>query len=127
MEDSILKSTKKMVGLAETYTAFDLDIITHINSVFSTLTQLGVVSSDGYMIEDDAANWADLSLPTDQLSMARTYMYLKVRQLFDPPTTSFALDALQKQIQELEYRLSYAREGLIPIPVVVVDPIEELI
>lgn len=121
MEDSILISTKKILGVAANYTAFDLDIITHINSSLSTLNQLGVGPTDGFFIEDDSAVWADLDLPLNQLNMARTYVFLKVRMLFDPPTTSFLIAAMQKQIEEHEWRLNMFREGLIPVIVVEVD------
>ncbi len=110
MEQSILTSTKKILGLAEDYTAFDLDVITHINSVFSTLNQLGVGDVDGIMIEDDEAAWDDLELPVNQLSMIRTYVYLKVRMLFDPPSTSFHINAMEEQIKEQEWRLNTFRE-----------------
>jgi hypothetical protein len=121
MEPSILKSTKKILGIAEDYTAFDLDIITHINSAFSTLTQLGVGPTNGFMIEDDTAVWSDFitdvpssiyETPTDDLqyNSVKTYVFLRVRQLFDPPTTSYLITAYDKQIQELEWRLNAHRE-----------------
>lgn len=111
MENSILTSTKKILGIQEDYTAFDLDIITHINSTFSILNQLGVGPSDGFYIEDNSDLWTELGLPENQIRMIRTYMYLKVRMLFDPPTTSFAIEAMNKQIDEHEARLSYFREA----------------
>lgn len=111
MEDSILTSTKKIIGLAEEYTAFDLDIITHINAAFSVVTQLGVGPTTGIVIQDETTGWSDLTtIPADQLSMVKTYIFLRVRILFDPPTTSFLLDAMEKQIKEYEWRLSTARE-----------------
>lgn len=118
METSILTSTKKILGVAANYTAFDLDILTHINSALSSLNQLGVGPVDGFFIDDDSADWADLDLPTNQLNMARTYVFLKVRMLFDPPTTSFLVSAMEKQIEEHEWRLNMFREGLIPLIVV---------
>lgn len=115
MEESILTSTKKVLGIAEDYTAFDLDIITHINSAFSTLTQLGVGPANGFMIEDDGPTWSDFI--TDiadaddlQYNSVRTYVFLRVRQLFDPPQTSYLITAFDKQIQELEWRLNVHRE-----------------
>lgn len=121
MENSILKSTKKVVGLQEDYTAFDLDVITHINSVFSTLSQLGIGPEGGFSIEDDAPEWADLEIPDEYLAMVKTYVFLKVRMLFDPPTTSYLIEALEKQIKEHEWRLSSFREGAIPLPIVVLE------
>lgn len=118
MENSILKSTKKILGVGEDYTAFDLDIITHINSTFSVVNQLGIGPTEGFSIEDEMAVWSDIDIPDNQLGLLRTYVFLKVRLLFDPPGTSFAIDAMKEQIKEHEYRLSYFREGLIPIPVV---------
>lgn len=124
MECSILTSTKKILGVSESYEAFDLDIITHINSAFSTLTQLGIGPEDGFAIEDKDAEWEDLELPLVQLSMVRTYIFLKTRMLFDPPTTSFLIEAMNKQIEEHEWRLNVSRENLIPIPEVVEVVIE---
>lgn len=111
MEQSILKSTKKILGVAPEYTAFDLDILTHLNSALSTLTELGIGPAAGFMVEDDTAVWSDF-LGTDlRFNSARTYVYLKVRLAFDPPSTSFAITAFEKQIQELEWRLNTTREG----------------
>lgn len=113
MENSILISTKKILGISEHYTAFDLDIITHINASFSNVNQLGIGNIDGFMIEDSIPVWEDLEIPQNQLNMVKTYIFLKVRMLFDPPTTSFLIEAMQKQIQEHEWRLSIFREDLI--------------
>lgn len=121
MEASILTSTKKVLGLAETYTVFDLDVITHINATFSVLDQLGVGPEGGFMIEDATSNWDELDLPINQLNMVRTFMFLSVKLLFDPPSTSFHITAAREQLKEYEWRLSTARENLIPIPVVVVE------
>lgn len=117
MEDSILISTKKVLGLMEDYTPFDFDIIMYINSSFSILNQIGIGPIDGFSIEDDQEKWSDYGVPLVQLSLVRTFIFLKVRMLFDPPTTSFLIEATNNQIQEYLYRLSYFREGLIPIPV----------
>jgi hypothetical protein len=89
-----------------------LDIITHINSAFSTLTQLGVGPAAGFAIEDETAEWAAFGdFVTDtQLNSVKTYVYLKVREIFDPPQTSYLSAAMRKQIEELEYRLNVHRE-----------------
>jgi hypothetical protein len=109
--DSILTSVKKVLGLDESYTAFDLDVLMHINTVFSVLTQIGIGPTDGYMIEDATPTW-DAFIGTDnRLNAVKTYVYLRVRVLFDPPTTSFVADAMEKQIKELEWRLNVVREG----------------
>lgn len=111
MEESILTSTKKILGLAEDYTVFDLDIITHLNSAFSTLTQLGVGPPDGFMIEDATSVWADFNWEDDhQYNSVKTYVYLRVRQIFDPPSTSYLIAAFNDQIKELEWRLNTHRE-----------------
>jgi hypothetical protein len=110
MEMSILNSTKKILGIANDYTAFDLDIITHINTAFSTLTQLGVGPADGFMIEDDSAVWAEFIDTDNQLNSVKSYVFLRVRLLFDPPGTSYLINAYQDQIKELEWRLNTHRE-----------------
>ena len=118
METSILISTKKILGIAEEYTVFDLDIITHINSAFSTLTQLGVGPVDGFMIEDETAVWTDFIADDIQYNAVKTYVFLRVRLLFDPPATSYLIAAFNDQIKELEWRLNTHREetGWIPPP-----------
>lgn len=113
MEPSILTSTKKVLGIAETYTAFDLDILTHINSSFSTLDQLGVGPAGGATIEDARAEWDSLELPQNQLNMVRTYVFLRVRLIFDPPSTSFAIAAMEKQLEEHVWRLNVFREEVL--------------
>jgi len=110
MEESILKSTKKVLGLAEDYTAFDLDVITHINAAFSILDQLGVGPVGGFFIEDDQSVWTDFLAPPNQLNLVKTYIYLKVRLLFDPPATSYLISAATDQIKEYEWRLNSFRE-----------------
>lgn len=112
MEQSILNSTKKILGIADSYDAFDLDVITHINTAFSTLTQLGIGPNTGFMIEDESEEWADfIDTETDpQYNTVRSYVYLKVRMLFDPPTTSYLITAMNEQITQLEWRLNVHRE-----------------
>lgn len=111
MSESILTSTKKMLGLDESYTAFDLDIITHINSVFSILNQLGIGPADGYMIEDATPVWTDFLGADLRLNNIKSYVYLRVRMLFDPPTTSYMITALDEQRKELEVRILMQRES----------------
>lgn len=111
MEQSILTSTKKILGIADDYNVFDLDVITHINSAFSTLTQLGVGPAAGFMIDDATATWTDFIDPVDfQYNSVKSYIFLRVRQLFDPPSTSYLIAAVERQIQELEWRLNVRRE-----------------
>jgi hypothetical protein len=110
MEQSILTSTKKILGIDENYTVFDLDIITHINSAFSTLTQLGVGPAEGFMISGVDEIWTDFIAEDFQYNSVKSYIYLKTRQLFDPPQTSYLISAVERQIQELEWRLNVHRE-----------------
>lgn len=106
MEESILLSTKKILGLDEGYEAFDLDIVTFINSALSTLDQLGVGPAGGFVIFGPDEVWGDLELPSNQLQHVKTYLFLKVRMLFDPPSTSFLINAYEEQLKEYEWRLN---------------------
>ena len=108
METSILTSIKKLLGVAEDYTEFDEDIMTHINSVFLNLTQLGVGPEEGFMIEDNTAEWADFINDSVQLQAIKTYVYLKVKLLFDPPLSSSVTESINRMIAELEWRLNAA-------------------
>lgn len=110
MEASILTSVKKILGMTEAYTAFDEDVIMHINATFSVLTQLGVGPVSGFMLETGLETWSDFVVPDLQLNLVKTYLYLRVRMLFDPPTTSFLLEAMNKQISEYEWRLGVMRD-----------------
>lgn len=111
MVDSILTTTKKVLGIAEDYEAFDPDILMHINSVFSTLNDLGVGPDAGFAIEDKSTEWSEFLGADPRLNRVKSYMYLRVKKLFDPPTTSYLLDAIDKQISEMEWRMSVYREG----------------
>lgn len=108
MEESILTSIKKLIGLSEDYEAFDLDIIMAINTAFFTLWQLGVGGdpSKPFTIEDDTAKWSDF-IDFGKMEMCKTYVSLRVRMIFDPPTSSFLADAINGQIKEYEVRLTY--------------------
>jgi hypothetical protein len=112
MTDSILDSTKKALNLASDYTAFDQDIILHINSVFSTLNQLGIGPAAGFMISDKVPVWADFLEGDLRLNNVKTYMYLRVRLLFDPPTLGYVIDAMKDQIKELEWRINVHHESI---------------
>ena len=104
--DSILTSIKKLLGITEDYTHFDADIIIDINSVFMILRQLGVGPVDGFNITDSSQTWHDyLSDDESKLSAVKTYVYLKVRLMFDPPVGS-VLESYNNQIKELEWRLN---------------------
>lgn len=108
--DSILTSVKKMLGIAEEYTHFDADLIMHINSVFMILTQLGVGPSEGFSIEDDIATWDEFIQGKKDINAVKSYVGLKVRLLFDPPTSSAQMENTNKLINELEWRLNSAED-----------------
>ncbi len=114
MEASILTSTKKVLGLSEEYTAFDEDVIQFINGALSTAEQAGVGITGLYEISDDTATWDQLGVDPQNLSMLKNYVYLKSRLMFDPPTTSFAIDAMKEQIAEFEWRMNVRQENLSP-------------
>ena len=109
--ESILTSIKKLLGITEDYDQFDPDIIMHINSVFMVLTQLGVGPSEGFSIEDDASIWSDFIQDADKIEAVKSYIYLKVKLLFDPPLSSAVIDSTNRLISELEWRLNVAAES----------------
>lgn len=102
---SILTSIKKVLGIAEEYEHFDPDLIMHINSVFSILTQLGVGPDTGFSIVDKSATWNDFSLDLSKIEMVKSYICMRVRLLFDPPMTASVMESIDRQIKELEWRL----------------------
>lgn len=108
--ESILNSIKKLLGIAEDYDHFDSDIIMHINSVFTTLTQLGVGPEDGFSINDEAEKWEDFLPEEKMIHSVKTYIYLKVKLVFDPPLSSAVLECTKEQIKEMEWRLQIAAE-----------------
>jgi hypothetical protein len=119
LEQSILDSTKKVLSLDPADDSFDQDIITHINTALSHLQQLGIGPVAGFVIEDNTATWDDfLPVPDPAvdtylpvLSAVKTNVYLRVRLVFDPPTVSYVLTAMQQQLQESDSRLSMLREA----------------
>ena len=112
VEDSILISVKKVLGLAAENTDFDSDIILHINSVFSILQQLAVGPDNGFYIEDDTATWSDyLGDDYAHVNMVKSYVAAKVRTLFDPPVSSAVLESLNRTCSEFEWRLNVAAEN----------------
>lgn len=106
MDSSILTSIKKLLGIAEEDASFDQDIIMHINTVFAILAQLGVGPTNGFSIEDDGAIWSDYLGNSTNLELVKSYIYMKVRSMFDPPTSSILADAMNKNISELEWRIN---------------------
>lgn len=103
--DSILTSTKKALGINADDDSFDETIIMHINTILSTLTQLGVGPKEGFVIEDDTALWSDFISDKLKLRAVRSYLHIKVRLLFDLPQSSAHIEALKQQAAELEWRI----------------------
>ena len=103
--DSILNTVKKYLGIVEEYRHFDQDIVMHINGIFMILNQLGIGPSTGFSIEDETTTWSDFT-DTTFIEAVRPYVCMRVRLLFDPPTSSFVLSSLENQIKEYEWRLN---------------------
>lgn len=106
MDDSILDSIKKILGMPPDYDAFDTDLVIHINSVFGILAQLGVGPEDGFSISDNTTLWRFYLPNSKNLEMVKSYIALKVRLVFDPPSVGAVMDALKEQIREFEWRLN---------------------
>lgn len=111
MENSILIDIKRLLGLVEEDTNFDADIIIHINTAFTILTQLGVGPIDGFHISDKSSIWKDFLNDNNKFNSVLTYVYLKVRMVFDPPQTSFLIESINRNIEQLEWRLVAQAEG----------------
>lgn len=109
--ESILTSIKKQLGIAEEYTHFDTDLIMHINSVLSILTQLGVGSPQGFSIEDENSVWSDFIKKDGRTEFVKSYVYLKVKLLFDPPMNSAVIESINRMISELEWRILVAADS----------------
>jgi hypothetical protein len=120
--ESILDSTKKALQVPFDYDVYDVDIMMHINSVFATLNQLGIGPAEGYQIEGADETWDSFIGNDVNLNPVKTYVYLKVRLVFDPPQNSYLVTSIKEQIQEIEWRLSVYREGTMQTAVVVVAP-----
>lgn len=104
--DSILNTIKKMLGMTEDYDAFDTDIIININMTFNILNQLGVGPKEGFKITDASTTWDEYLNGDTRLEMVKTYIYLKVKNIFDPGTSNALNTAITNQIAELEWRLN---------------------
>jgi len=119
LEQSILKSTKKILGVSDDDPSFDQDIITHINTAFSIIHDLGVGPVSGFVIEGEDEVWEEF-FPNETdpevlkvwLSKVKAVVYLRVRMLFDPPTVAYMLTAHQEQLREAEWRLNVNREDI---------------
>lgn len=109
--ESVLVTVKKLLGLDQSYDAFDKDIIIHINTVFSNLNQMGVGPEDGFMISGEEEKWSDFLEGTKNNEQIKSYLFLKVRLIFDPPANSNLLKAMNETANELESRLYWSRGG----------------
>lgn len=109
--DSILISVKKSLGIEQEYTHFDPDIILHTNSALLTLNQIGIGPQIGFMISGEQETWIDLLGERQDLEAVKTFLYLKVRLIFDPPQNSFLVKAMEDQTKEIEWRLNIQAEG----------------
>lgn len=105
--ESILTSIKKLLGIGEDYEEFDQDIIIHINTVLVALTQMGIGPEEGFVISDRTTLWSDF-IPDNMVKVenVKTYVYLKVKMVFDPPASSAVADAINRNASELEWRLT---------------------
>lgn len=111
--ESILTSIKKMLGIAEEYIHFDADLIMHINSVLSISNQIGIGPSEGFSIKDKKDTWADF-ITTDEarFELVKSYIYMKVKLLFDPPLSSAVIESMNRMISELEWRIQVAADPI---------------
>ncbi len=116
MEESILKTIKEALGIVDDYTAFDSQIIMHINSVFMILNQIGIGPEGGYQIQDKADAWSEFIVKSDWdgelFNLVKTYIAIKVKMIWDPPSSNALLDVYQRQIDEFEYRLNLRSEEI---------------
>ena len=111
MEDNILNSVKKSIGIMPEYKAFDDSLIMHINSVFMILAQMGVGPSKGFRLEDGTEEWSDfLSSDYENYESVKSYICMKVRLLFDPPSSSTHMECIKQFVNEFEWRLNFEAE-----------------
>lgn len=111
MEESILNTVKSILGLDPDFTVFDTSVITHINTALADLADIGIGPSEGFMIEDDTAVWADFIGDNLRYNPVKSFVYLKVRTLFDPPEGRYAIAATDGQLAQMLWRLSVNREN----------------
>lgn len=111
--ESILISVKGSLGIPENYEYFDQQILFHLNSVMAILPQIGAGPPEGFIVEDETATWGDLIGDTsdrNKFLYVKSYVYLRVRLLFDPPSSSSAIDAMERQLRELEWRITVTHD-----------------
>ena len=124
---SILDSVKKVLGIDSEYTDFDLDVAMHINGALAILLQLGVGPDDGLAIEDSSTLWTDLAAQPSLIGLCKSFVYLQVQLMFDPPPTSFALDSKKAMVEEAKWRVNVEAEKYDPPPMPVLNPPNPLI
>lgn len=132
LAESILTSTKSALGLAPDYTDFDPELILHINSVLATLHQLGIGPAGGFVITDDQATWTQFLLRDEEyisdprLNSVKSYVYMEVKMLFDPPTNQAVLTAYKQMIEQAQWRIMVAQDDIInPLPPpTITDPVD---
>ena len=105
MDDSILTSIKKLLGITAEYTHFDEDIVLQINSAFSVLTQLGIGPAEGFSIFDASTTWSQF-IDNPKVNFAKTFVFIKVKLAFDPPMSSALIDSYNRQLDEITWRLT---------------------
>ena len=114
MQDSILMTIRKLVCGNPYADHFDTDLLVHINACFSILNQLGVGPENGFVVTDETQSWSSYIADNYILNMVKTYVTLKVKKIFDPPLTSSVLEAMDKEISQLEWRLNVAVDPIKP-------------
>ena len=114
MQDSILMTIRKLVCGNPYADHFDTDLLVHINACFSILNQLGVGPENGFVVTDETQSWSSYIADNYILNMVKTYVTLKVKKIFDPPLTSSVLEAMDKEISQLEWRLNVAVDPVKP-------------
>ena len=117
MTDSIFESVKKVLGLLGDDSSFDEDILLHINSVVSTLRQLGLSIPADFYVRDDVQTWQDLLGEFRDLDLVKSYMTMKVRLMFDPPSSSFGLKSMEEMAKEYEWRINVLTDQPYSVPV----------
>ena len=105
MSDSVLSSTKQMLGISPEDTSFDVNVIMSINTALTILMDLGLTEVEDEIVTDDDMTWDDLLGGRTDIEYVKTYIYQKVKMIFDPPTSTAAIDAMQRSISELEWRI----------------------
>lgn len=112
IQDSILETVKNLIGVASECADFDTNIMVHINSAIMTLRQIGIGPKNGFSVRDSSSTWTDYIDDINLYESVKDYIYLKVKIVFDPPTSSYVLEAMKEQIKELEWRLQTEKEEI---------------